>query len=99
MKKILLIAVACIIIGVIGISQTYSKTVDAAEEGETERVIKNEAIKSLEIDLDAEDVTVQKGNDSSFHIKQSGNTTKQKISIDEEGDILKVQGKIKKEFH
>ncbi|EOP51630.1 DUF4097 family beta strand repeat-containing protein [Bacillus pseudomycoides] len=96
MKKILLVAVACIIIGVVGISQTYSKTVDAAEKGETERVIKNEAIKNLEIDLDAGDVTVQKGDDSSFYIKQSGNTTKQKISIDEKGDILKVQGKIKK---
>lgn len=69
MKKILLIAVACIIIGVIGISQTYSKTVDAAEKGETERVIKNEAIKNLEIHLDAGDVTVQKGNDSSFLYK------------------------------
>lgn len=96
MKKILLIAVACIIIGVIGISQTYTKAVEAVERGETERVIENEAIKNLEIDLDAGDVTVQKGNDSSFYIKQTGNMAKQKVSIDEQGDTLKIQGKGKK---
>ena len=96
MKKILLVAVACIIIGVIGISQTYTKAVDAAEKGDKEKVIKNEAIKNLEIDLDAGDVTVQKGNDSSFYIKQSGNIANQKVSIDEQGDTLKIQGKVKK---
>ncbi|WP_243523637.1 DUF4097 family beta strand repeat-containing protein [Bacillus pseudomycoides] len=96
MKKILLVAVACIIIGVIGISQTYTKAVDAAEKGDKEKVIKNEAIKNVEIDLDAGDVTVQKGNDSSFYVKQSGDIAKQKVNIDEQGDTLKIQGKVKK---
>lgn len=96
MKKILLVAVACIIIGIIGISQTYTKAVDAEEKGDKEKVIKNEEIRNLEIDLDAGDVTVQKGNDSSFYIKQSGNIAKQKVSIDEERDTLKIQGKVKK---
>ncbi|MDM5155819.1 DUF4097 family beta strand repeat-containing protein [Bacillus sp. DX1.1] len=96
MKKILLGAVACIIVGVIGISQTYAKTVEEAEKGDTEKVIKNKAIKKLEIDVDAGDVMIQKGNNSSFYVKQSGRVAKQKVSIDEEGDTLKVQGKIKK---
>ncbi|MFJ8530000.1 DUF4097 family beta strand repeat-containing protein [Bacillus sp. NPDC094106] len=96
MKKILLGAVACIIIGVIGISQTYTKTVAAVEKGDTEKVIKNEAIKNVEIALDAGDVTIQKGNDSSFYVKQSGNLENQKVTIDEKGDTLKVQGKVKK---
>ncbi|PFV83872.1 GNAT family acetyltransferase [Bacillus thuringiensis] len=96
MKKIVLIAVACIIIGIIGISQTYTKAVDAAEGGEKEKVVNNEKIKKIEIALDAGDITIQQGNDSSFYIKQTGNVEKQKVSIDEQGDILKVQGKIKK---
>ncbi|WP_459500053.1 DUF4097 family beta strand repeat-containing protein [Bacillus sp. C1] len=96
MKKIVLVAVACIIIGVIGVSQTYTKAVDAVERGEKEKVIKNETIKKLEIGLDAGDVTIQQGNDSSFYIKQTGNIEKQKVSIEEQGDTLKVQGKIKK---
>ncbi|MDZ5606851.1 DUF4097 family beta strand repeat-containing protein [Bacillus pseudomycoides] len=96
MKKILLVAVAFIIIGIIGISQTYTKAVDAAESGDKEKVIKNEAIKNLEIDLDAGNVMIQKGNDSSFYIKQSGNIAKQKVSIDEQGDTLKIQGRVKK---
>lgn len=96
MKKIVLIAVACIIIGIIGISQTYTKAVDAAEGGEKEKVINNEKIKKLEIDLDAGDITIQQGKDSSFYIKQTGNVEKQEVSIDEQGDILKVQGEIKK---
>ncbi|KEK21680.1 DUF4097 family beta strand repeat-containing protein [Bacillus gaemokensis] len=96
MKKILLGAVACIVIGVIGISQTYSKTVDAVGKGDTEKVIKNEAIKNVEIDLDAGDVTIQKGDDSSFYVKQSGDVAKQKINVEEKGDTLKIQGKVKK---
>ena len=32
MKKLFLIAIACIIIGVIGISQTYEKAVQTAEK-------------------------------------------------------------------
>lgn len=96
MKKILLVAVTCIIIGVIGISMTYKQAVDAATSGDKEKVIKNEAIKSLEIELDAGDIVVQKGNDSSFYIKQSGDIAKQKVDIEEQGNTLKVQGKVKK---
>ena len=44
-EKILLVAIACIIIGVIGISQTYEKAVQAAEEGNKEDKIKNETLK------------------------------------------------------
>ena len=44
-EKILLVAIACIIIGVIGISQTYEKAVQTAEEGNKEDVIKNEILK------------------------------------------------------
>ncbi len=40
MKKIMLVAIVCIVVGIIGISQTYSEMVDAAEQKETEKVIK-----------------------------------------------------------
>ncbi|MBJ3787275.1 GNAT family acetyltransferase, partial [Bacillus sp. OA1] len=53
MKKLFLIAIACIIIGVIGISQTYEKAVQTAEEGNKEDVIKNETLKNIEVKLDA----------------------------------------------
>ena len=39
-EKILLVAIACIIIGVIGISQTYEKAVQTAEKGNKEDIIK-----------------------------------------------------------
>lgn len=45
-EKILLVAIACIIVGVIGISQTYKKAVANVEEGNKEEVIKNEALKT-----------------------------------------------------
>ena len=44
-EKILLVAIACIIIGVIGISQTYEKAVQTAEKGNKEDIIKNETLK------------------------------------------------------
>ena len=39
-EKLFLIAIACIIIGVIGISQTYEKAVQTAKKGDKENVIK-----------------------------------------------------------
>ena len=99
MKKILLVAIACIIIGVIGISQTYEKAVQTAEEGNKEDVIKNETLKNIEVKLDAGDIIVQKSPDSSFYIKQSGDVRKQEIRIAEDGDTLKVIGKEKKVLH
>ncbi len=47
MKKLFLIAIACIIIGVIGISQTYEKAVQTAEKGDKENVIKKRNIKKI----------------------------------------------------
>ena len=44
-EKLFLIAIACIIIGVIGISQTYEKAVQTAKKGDKENVIKNETLK------------------------------------------------------
>lgn len=44
-EKLFLIAIACIIIGVIGISQTYEKAVQTATKGDKENVIKNETLK------------------------------------------------------
>ncbi|KFN02498.1 GNAT family acetyltransferase [Bacillus clarus] len=96
MKKILLVAIACIIIGVIGISQTYTKAVDAVEKGDKEKVITNETIKSLDVKLDAGDIIVQKSQDSSFYVKQSGDLKRQKVSIAEDGETLKVQGEVEK---
>ncbi|MED2293750.1 hypothetical protein P4W16_25125, partial [Bacillus thuringiensis] len=66
MKKLFLIAIACIIIGVIGISQTYEKAVQTAEKGDKEDVIKNETLKNIEVKLDAGDIVIQKSPDSSF---------------------------------
>lgn len=71
MKKLFLIAIACIIIGVIGISQTYEKAVQTAEKGDKENVIKNETLKNIEVKLDAGDIIVQKSPDSAFYVKQS----------------------------
>lgn len=65
-EKILLVAIACIIIGVIGISQTYKKAVETVEKGNKEEVIKNETLKNVEVKLDAGDIVVQKSPDSSF---------------------------------
>ncbi|RKF46532.1 GNAT family acetyltransferase [Bacillus wiedmannii] len=96
MKKILLVAIACIIIGVIGISQTYEKAVQTAEEGNKEDVIKNETLKNIEVKLDAGDIVVQKSPDSSFYVKQSGDVRKQEIRIDEDGDTLKIIGEREK---
>ncbi|PFV71090.1 GNAT family acetyltransferase [Bacillus sp. AFS059628] len=96
MKKILLVAIACIIIGVIGISQTYEKAVQTAEKGDKENVIKNETLKNIEVKLDAGDIIVQKSPDSSFYIKQSGDVRKQEIRIAEDGDTLKVIGEREK---
>lgn len=59
MKKLFLIAIACIIIGVIGISQTYEKAVQTAKKGDKENVIKNETLKNIEVKLDAGDIIVQ----------------------------------------
>ncbi|EMA6345112.1 DUF4097 family beta strand repeat-containing protein [Bacillus cytotoxicus] len=98
MKKIMLVAIVCIVVGIIGISQTYSKMVDAAEQKETEKVIKSEVIKNVEIDLDAGDIVIQKGSNSSFYVKQSGDIEKQRVSVNEEGDTLKVKGKMKEGF-
>ncbi|MDM5234679.1 DUF4097 family beta strand repeat-containing protein [Bacillus cereus] len=92
MKKILLVAIACIIVGVIGISQTYKKAVANVEEGNKEEVIKNEALKNVEVDLNAGDVIIQKSPDSSFYVKQSGDIRKQEIRIAEDGDRLKIIG-------
>ncbi|MCU5377777.1 DUF4097 domain-containing protein [Bacillus cereus] len=96
MKKILLVAIACIIIGVIGISQTYEKAVQTAEEGNKEDVIKNETLKNIEVKLDAGDIVVQKSPDSSFYVKQSGDVRKQEILITEDGDTLKIIGEREK---
>ncbi|KAB2460673.1 DUF4097 domain-containing protein [Bacillus sp. CH126_4D] len=96
MKKILLVAIACIIIGVIGISQTYEKAVQTAEEGNKEDVIKNEILKNIEVKLDAGDIVVQKSPDSSFYVKQSGDVRKQEIRIAEDGDTLKIIGEREK---
>ncbi|MDH4423912.1 MULTISPECIES: DUF4097 family beta strand repeat-containing protein [Bacillus cereus group] len=92
MKKILLVAIACIIVGVIGISQTYKKAVANVEAGNKEDVIKNEALKNVEVDLAAGDVVIQKSPDSSFYVKQTGDVRKQEIRIVEEGDALKIIG-------
>ncbi|MDJ1474113.1 DUF4097 family beta strand repeat-containing protein [Bacillus sp. LS15-K4] len=96
MKKILLVAITCIIIGVIGISQTYEKAVQTAEEGNKEDVIKNETLKNIEVKLDAGDIVVQKSPDSSFYVKQSGDVRKQEIRIAEDGDTLKIIGEREK---
>ncbi|MGE6365027.1 DUF4097 family beta strand repeat-containing protein [Bacillus paramycoides] len=96
MKKILLVAIACIIIGVIGISQTYEKAVQTAEKGNKEDVIKNETLKNVEVKLDAGDIVVRKSPDSSFYVKQSGDLRKQEIRIAEDGDTLKIKGEIEK---
>lgn len=92
MKKILLVAIACIIIGVIGISQTYEKAVQTAEEGNKEDVIKNETLKNIEVKLDAGDIVVQKSPDSSFYVKRTGDARKQEVHIAEDGDTLKIIG-------
>ncbi|MFD5264090.1 DUF4097 family beta strand repeat-containing protein [Bacillus wiedmannii] len=96
MKKILLVAIVCIIIGVIGISQTYEKAVQTAEEGNKEDVIKNETLKNIEVKLDAGDIVVQKSPDSSFYVKQSGDVRKHEVRIDEDGDTLKIIGEREK---
>ncbi|WP_439873830.1 DUF4097 family beta strand repeat-containing protein [Bacillus mycoides] len=96
MKKLFLIAIACIIIGVIGISQTYEKAVKTAEKGDKEEVIKNETLKNIEVKLDAGDIIVQKSPDSTFYVKQSGDLRKQEIRIAEDGDTLKIKGEIEK---
>ncbi|MFJ1103753.1 DUF4097 family beta strand repeat-containing protein [Bacillus sp. RA(2023)] len=96
MKKILLAAIACIIIGVIGISQTYEKAVQTAEKGNKEDVIKNETLKNIEVKLDAGDIVVRKSPDSSFYVKQSGDARKQEIRIAEDGDTLKIIGEREK---
>ncbi len=98
MKKILLVAIACIIIGVIGISQTYEKAVQTAEKGDKEDVIKNETLKNIEVKLGAGDIVVQKSPDASFYVKQTGDVSKQEIRITEDGDTLKVIGERKKMF-
>ncbi len=96
MKKILLIAIACIIIGVIGISQTYKKAVENVEKGNKEEIVKNETLKNVEVKLDAGDVVVRESPDSSFYVKQSGDLRKQEIHIAEDGDTLKIKGEIEK---
>ncbi|TKH19459.1 DUF4097 domain-containing protein [Bacillus wiedmannii] len=96
MKKILLVAIACIIIGVIGISQTYEKAVQTAEEGNKEDVIKNETLINIEVKLDAGDIVVQKSPDSSFYVKQSGDVRKHEVRIAEDGDTLKIIGEREK---
>ncbi|MBS9806862.1 DUF4097 family beta strand repeat protein [Bacillus toyonensis] len=96
MKKLFLIAIACIIIGVIGISQTYEKAVQTAEKGDKEDVIKNETLKNIEVKLGAGDIVVQKSPDSSFYVKQTGDARKQKIRIVEDGDTLKIVGEREK---
>ncbi|MEM5604699.1 DUF4097 family beta strand repeat-containing protein [Bacillus cereus] len=95
-EKILLVAIACIIIGVIGISQTYKKAVQTAEKGNKEDIIKNETLKNIEVKLDAGDIVVQKSPDSSFYVKQSGDTRKQEVRIAEDGDTLKIIGEREK---
>lgn len=97
MKKILLVAIACIIIGVIGISQTYEKAVQTAEKGNKEDIIKNETLKNIEVKLDAGDIAIQKSSDSSFYVKQSGDARKQEIRITEDGDTLKIIGEREKD--
>ncbi|MEM5682901.1 DUF4097 family beta strand repeat-containing protein [Bacillus toyonensis] len=96
-EKILLVAIACIIIGVIGISQTYEKAVQTAEKGDKEDVIKNETLKNIEVKLGAGDIVVQKSPDASFYVKQTGDVSKQEIRITEDGDTLKVIGERKKD--
>ncbi|HHT7190224.1 TPA: DUF4097 family beta strand repeat-containing protein [Bacillus cereus] len=96
MKKILLVAIACIIVGVIGVSQTYKKAVETVEKGTKEEVIKNEALKNVEVNLDAGDVIVRKSPDSSFYVKQTGDLSKQELRITEDGDTLKIIGEIEK---
>ncbi|MGK3612281.1 DUF4097 family beta strand repeat-containing protein [Bacillus cereus] len=96
MKKILLVVIACIIIGVIGISQTYEKAVQTAEKGNKEDIIKNETLKNIEVKLDAGDIAIQKSPDASFYVKQSGDARKQELRIAEDGDTLKIIGKREK---
>ena len=96
MKKILLVAIACMIIGVIGISQTYEKAVQTAEKGNKEDIIKNETLKNIEVKLDAGDIVVQKSPDASFYVKQLGDARKQEIRITEDGDTLKIIGEREK---
>lgn len=99
MKKLLLLAVVCIIVGGIGASLTwksYAETVNKIKERETQKIEANEQIKNIQVDLEAGDVKIEKGHDSSFYIEKSAMLEKQEVIVEEKGDTLIVEADIEK---
>lgn len=83
LRKLLLLAVTCILVGGIGAGLTwksYAETTNEVKEGATEKIEANENIKKIQVKLDTGDVKIQKGNDSFFYIEKSAMMENQEIT-------------------
>lgn len=94
MKKVLWIA--GILFGLLAvitiISTVNQKTI------KTEKTVKNDEITNIKIKGDVGDITVVKGNGDTFSIEQVSNSKKQTLDVEEKGDTLVIDSKIKKFF-
>lgn len=96
-----MLAVFCIVVGGIGAGLTwksYVKTTNKMKGRETEKIEANEHIKNIQVNLEAGDVKIEKGKDSSFYIKKSAMSEEQEVNVEEKGDTLIVEGDIENEF-
>ncbi|MGG0185198.1 DUF4097 family beta strand repeat-containing protein [Bacillus rhizoplanae] len=102
MRKIVFIALVCIVIGGIGLfftgSAFFMKSVNGSAETKKleQKQFKNDQIKNINVDTDVGDVVIEKGKTDSFEIRYSGDQEKRKLDVNEKGETLQVEVKTKK---
>ncbi|SFD00255.1 DUF4097 and DUF4098 domain-containing protein YvlB [Bacillus sp. 491mf] len=102
MRKVVLIAFVCIAIGGIGLFITSSAFFIKAANGAVEtkkleqKQFKNEQIKNIHVDTDVGDVVIEKGQTDLFEVRYSSDQEKRKLNVNENGEMLQVEVKMKK---
>ncbi|WP_440603808.1 DUF4097 family beta strand repeat-containing protein [Bacillus sp. GB_SG_008] len=102
MRKIVFIALVCIVIGGIGLffagSAFFMKSVTGSAETKKleQKQFKNDQIKNINVDTDVGDVVIEKGKTDSFEVRYNGNQEKRKLDVNEKGETLQVEVKTKK---
>ncbi|PHA03117.1 hypothetical protein COE51_01880 [Bacillus pseudomycoides] len=102
MRKVVFIALFCIVIGGIGLfftgSAFFMKSVTGSAETKKleQKQFKNEQIKNINVDTDVGDVVIEKGKTDSFEVRYSGDQEKRKLDVNENGETLQVEVKTNK---
>ncbi|MFD0771251.1 DUF4097 family beta strand repeat-containing protein [Bacillus sp. CGMCC 1.60114] len=105
MRKIVFIALVCIVIGGIGLfftgSAFFIKSVNGSAETKKleQKQFKNDQIKNINVDTDVGDVVIEKGQTDAFEVRYSGDQEKRKLDVNENGETLQVEVKPKRNIY